>query len=106
MRFSTYLNNVKCMEWKINAQQGVLVDTLFQISEKMETEIVNGEKYYHITKERIIEEIPMFFSEIDTIYRNLKLLHEKNIIKYMKKKKRDYIKITEKGKEWLKWNTL
>lgn len=42
MRFSTYLNNVKCMEWKINANQGILFSLLYDAEEWAEKEIVDG----------------------------------------------------------------
>ena len=82
MRFSTYLNNAKCMEWKINAQQGILFALLYEAPAWAK------------------EELPMFFEKSDTVYRNLKVLQEKGLIEYIKQGKKDLIRITIKGKTW------
>ena len=37
MRFNTSINNVKCLEWGINANQGALFDLLYQASSWAET---------------------------------------------------------------------
>ena len=100
MRFITTLNNQKCMEWKINATQGILFSLLYDVEEWAEKEIVNGEEYYYIPKESVIEHLPMYFDKIDTVYRIIKVLHEKGLVEYVKKKKRDYVRLTKKGLEW------
>lgn len=90
MRFSTYLNNAKCMEWKINANQGILFSLLYDVEEWAEKEIVDGKKYYYIPKESVIEHLPMYFDKIDTVYRIIKILHEKGLVEYVKKKKMEW----------------
>lgn len=100
MRFSTYLNNAKCMEWKINAQQGILFALLYEASAWAKEEIIENKTYYFVSRNLILEELPMFFEKSDTVYRNLKVLHEKGLIEYTKQGKKDLIKITSKGKTW------
>ena len=100
MRFSTYLNNKKCMEWKLNAQQGILFSLLYDCSNWAKEVIVDGQTYYFISRNLVINELPMFFEKPDTVYREFKKLFEKGLIKYIKKDKMDLIRITEKGKEW------
>ena len=86
MRFSTYLNNKKCMEWQLNAQQGILFSLLYDCSNWAKEVIVDGQTYYFVSRNLVINELPMFF--------------EKGLIKYKKNEKMDLIRITEKGKEW------
>lgn len=100
MRFSTTLNNQKCMEWGINATQGILVALLYEANAWANEEIIDDKIYYFVSRNLILKELPMFFEKADTVYRNLKVLSEKGIIEYIKHKGMDLIRLTEKGKSW------
>jgi len=100
MRFSTTLNNQKCMEWGINATQGILVALLYETNAWANEEIIDDKIYYFVSRNLILKELPMFFEKADTVYRNLKVLAEKGIIEYIKHKGMDLIRLTEKGKSW------
>jgi len=100
MRFSTYLNNVKCMEWQINATQGILFSLLYEAPAWAKEEIIENKTYYFVSRNLILDELPMFFEKSDTVYRNLKALQEKGLIEYVKQGKKDLIRITAKGKTW------
>ena len=100
MRFSTTLNNQKCMEWEINATQGILVALLYETNAWANEEIIDNKTYYFVSRNLILKELPMFFEKADTVYRNLKVLAEKGIIEYIKHKGMDLIRLTEKGKSW------
>ena len=100
MRFSTTLNNQKCMEWGINATQGILVALLYEANAWANEEIIDNKTYYFVSRNLILKELPMFFEKADTVYRNLKVLAEKGIIEYIKHKGMDLIRLTEKGKSW------
>lgn len=100
MRFSTTLNNQKCMEWELNATQGVLIALLYEANAWANEEIVDDKIYYFVSRNLILKELPMFFEKADTVYRNLKVLAEKGIIEYIKHKGMDLIRLTEKGKSW------
>ena len=100
MRFSTTLNNQKCMEWGINATQGIIVALLYEANAWANEEIIDDKIYYFVSRNLILKELPMFFEKADTVYRNLKVLAEKGIIEYIKHKGKDLIKLTEKGKSW------
>ena len=100
MRFSTTLNNQKCMEWELNATQGVLIALLYEANAWANEEIIDDKTYYFVSRNLILKELPMFFEKADTVYRNLKVLAEKEIIEYKKHKGMDLIRLTEKGKSW------
>ena len=100
MRFSITLNNQKCMEWEINATQGILVALLYEANAWANEEIIDDKIYYFVSRNLILKELPMFFEKADTVYRNLKVLAEKVIIEYIKHKGMDLIRLTEKGKSW------
>ena len=100
MRFTTYLNNAKCMEWEINATQGILFSLLYEAPAWAKEEIIENKAYYFVSRNLILNELPMFFEKSDTVYRNLKVLQEKGLIEYTKQGKKDLIRITIKGKTW------
>ena len=100
MRFSTTLNNQKCMEWELNATQGVLIALLYEANAWANEEIIDDKTYYFVSRNLILKELPMFFEKADTVYRNLKVLAEKGIIEYIRHKGMDLIRLTEKGKSW------
>lgn len=100
MRFNTYINNSKCLEWELNASQGALFDLLNQLSSWADDVVIDGEVYYFIAKSKILQELPLFYSKIDTVYRHLKILNNKGLIIYKKDGIRDLVKLTTKGKEW------
>lgn len=77
MRFSITLNNQKCMEWGINATQGILVALLYEANAWANEEIIDDKIYYFVSRNLILKELPMFFEKADTVYRNLKVLAEK-----------------------------
>jgi len=88
------------MEWKINAQQGILFALLYEAPAWAKEEIIENKTYYFVSRNLILEELPMFFEKSDTVYRNLKVLQEKGLIEYIKQGKKDLIRITAKGKTW------
>lgn len=100
MRFTHSINAVKCQEWDINLAQGALVDLINQASSWSKTQVVDGEVYYWVSRNKVIDEIPVAYSKPDTVYRSLKTLADKGIINYVKQGKKDLVNFTEKGKRW------
>ena len=100
MRYTTNLNNLKCLEWEINAQQGILFSLLYDANNWAKEIVIEENVFYFVSRNLIIKELPMFFEKPDTVYRHLKTLAEKGLIEHSKKDKMDLIRITEKGKEW------
>jgi len=100
MRFNTLINNVKCKEWGLNSSQGALFDILNQLSSWAKEEIIQGKVFYHISRHKVISEIPLFYSKPDTVYRHFKILREKGLVNYNQVKRKDYIRLTDKGKTW------
>ena len=103
MRFSTYINNQKAIEWGLNANQAALFDLLNQASSWAEEVVVDGVVYYWVSRNKVIEELPLFYKTGDTVYRHFSELNEKGLIVYLKQGKhgdKDLIRLTEKGKSW------
>ena len=100
MRYTHSINAVKCLEWDINLAQGALIDLINQASSWAKPHVIDDEVYYWISRNKIIDEIPVAYSKADTVYRSIKSLAEKGIINHVKSGKRDLINLTEKGKSW------
>lgn len=100
MRYNTYINNAKCLEWDLSLNQGALFDLLNQLSSWADSAFVNGKTYYFVSREKIIEELPLAFQKPDTVYRAVKTLMEKNLINWIKVGSKDMVCITSKGSEW------
>lgn len=100
MRFITHINNVKCLEWGINANQGAVFDLFNQMASWATATILDGVTYYWISREKVVEELPLYCQKTDTVYRYFKDFAEKGLILYQKIGNQDLISITEKGAEW------
>lgn len=100
MRFNTYINNQKAIEWGLNANQAALFDLLNQSSSWAEDVTIDGQVFYWVSRNRVIEELPLFYSKNDTVYRHFVELDKKGLISYQKQGEKDLIKLTEKGKTW------
>ncbi|MFZ7141590.1 helix-turn-helix domain-containing protein [Avibacterium avium] len=105
MRFSSYINNQRCLEWGLNANQGALFDLLNQASSWAKEVVVNGGIYYWVSRNEIIKELPLFYSKPDTVYRHFVALDEKDLIEYRKHDGKDLIRLTAKGKTWNEFNS-
>lgn len=105
MRFSSYINNAKCLEWGLNANQGALFDLLNQAVSWAQEVIIDGVVYYWVSRNEVIKELPLFYSKPDTVYRHFVALDEKGLIKYLKQDGKDLIQLTTKGKTWNEFNS-
>lgn len=100
MRFNTHINNQKAIEWGLNANQAALFDLLNQSSSWAKDVTIDGQVFYWVSRNRVIEELPLFYSKTDTVYRHFVELAKKELISYQKQGEKDLIKLTEKGKTW------
>ena len=105
MRFSTYINNAKCLEWKLNANQGALFDLLNQASSWAKEIVIEGKVYYWVSRNAVIEELPLFYAKPDTVYRHFVDFSKKELIEYLKHGDKDLIRLTEHGKTWNEFNS-
>ncbi|STY65263.1 hypothetical protein FOMAKNOH_02135 [Mannheimia haemolytica] len=106
MRFTSTINNVRLVEWEINITQGALVDLINQASSWAKAVVIDGITYYWMSFSKVCEELPAVFSKEDTVYRQYKVLKEKGIIDHFKMDGKDYVRLTEKGCEWNKFEPI
>ncbi|MCT8824000.1 conserved phage C-terminal domain-containing protein [Glaesserella parasuis] len=106
MRFTSTINNVRLAEWGINITQGALVDLINQASSWAKAVVIDGVTYYWMSFGKVCEELPSVFNKEDTVYRQYKVLKEKGIIEHFKMDGKDYVRLTEKGCEWNKFELI
>lgn len=100
MRYHGRINYVKCHEWGLNVAQGALFDLLNESSSWAKTHIIGNEVYYWVSRNKVLDELPVVYKKSDTVYRNLKVLADKELIVYIKEGVKDLVALTEKGKTW------
>ncbi len=101
MRYTSTINNLKCVEWGLTLSQAFLLDILIISDLWAKRETVDGVDYRWVSRNKVLDEIPHAYKTADTVYRSLKDLADKGIIDYKKLGKKDLIKFTDKGKEWV-----
>lgn len=100
MRYTHSINAVKCLEWDITLNEGALMDLINQSNSWAEPSMVDGKIYYWMSRNKVIDEIPVAYRKADTVYRAFKTLASKGLISYIKDGRRDLVALTEKGKTW------
>ena len=100
MRYNTYINNKKCLEWGLNPSQGAMMDLFNQLHSWAKVVIIDKEVFYFVARSKVVEELPVFYSKNDTVYRHYKKLNDLGLINYKKVNRKDLIQLTDKGKTW------
>lgn len=100
MKFGSYINNEKCLEWGLDLTRGALMDLLSQLSGWAEESFIDGRVYYWVSRNEVIKELPVAYSKPDTVYRHLMEFKKLGIIDYIKVGQKDMVSLTQKGKEW------
>jgi len=100
MRYTTRINNVRALEWGINMTQAALFDLINECASWASTVSINGVTFYWVSRQLVIEELPLVFRKEDAVYRTLKVLEEKGLVETAKMDGRDYVRITPEGAKW------
>ena len=106
MIYTLSINQEKCLEWGITISQGALIDAINRASSWANPKIVEGIKYFWVSRNKLLDEIPLAYGKADTIYRAFKTLVKKGLITYIKEGRNDMVCLTEKGKTWNVKGTL
>ena len=105
MRYGIFINQVMCIKWGITGKKANAAHVfaiLHESSSWAEETIIYGQVFYWTSRQAICEELSYLQLKPDTVYRHLKFLEDKGLIEYVKKGKKDCIRITSEGKKWNK----
>ncbi len=100
MQFILTVNQVKALEWGLNAQQALLFSFVYTAPSWCRPVVVDGKTYYALSKAKIAAEIPLLTDKPDTAYRILKALELVDVIELSSTPKITLVRLTEKGRTW------
>lgn len=100
MKYNININQKKALEWNLSSSEAIVFSWLYELASWADRVEYNGFTYYFASRNKAMEELPIITNRSDTMYRLFRSLQDKNIIKIILLEKRDYIYVTEKGKEW------
>lgn len=100
MQYTVMINQMKALEWGLNAQQAMLFAFIYEVPSWARPVVVEQKTFYAISKEKIVLELPLLTDKPDTAYRMLKALELIEVINLSHTPKITLIRLTEKGREW------
>lgn len=87
-------------DWGLSLPEAYLFAWMYRVPAWAKNVTIEGVVYFFAAKSKAVEDLPLLTKKIDTMYRYYKSLQEKGLIDVIKIADKDYIKLTEKGKEW------
>lgn len=105
MRYTLLVQQKRAIEWGLNLPQSILFSFLFEVPTWAESCEIEGKRYYHCSRFKVIDEVPLVAKKPDSVYRLFCDLSAFGVIEYVKDSKKDWIRITEKGSDWNKSNS-
>ncbi|MGG5572431.1 hypothetical protein [Vibrio diazotrophicus] len=100
MQYTVLVNQLKAVEWQLNPAQAALMAFVYELEAWGDDVVKDDFAYKWISKQKVIDELPLFFSKPDTVHRNLISLEEKGLIVRNFTSKISLVKITPLGREW------
>lgn len=100
MKFTSLIDNYHSKKWELTLQEAYVFSWIYDVPSWAKTLIIGAEVWYFAAKPKAISDIPLLTDKVDTMYRHYKKLEEKGLIENKKVGSEDYIRITEKGKQW------
>lgn len=100
MQFSIYINQMRSLEWGLNLSQSALFAFLYEAQSWAEQIIIDGDTYYWVAKEKVIEELPILTDKPNTIRKLLVDIERLELISRAVRNNKPVFRVTEKGKLW------
>ncbi|SOB76161.1 phage conserved hypothetical protein, C-terminal domain-containing protein [Marinobacter sp. LV10R510-11A] len=100
MQFTLLVDQQASLEWELNTQQAILFSFVHQLPTWAGHVNKNGDIFYAISKQKIVDELPILTDKPDTAYRLLRQLQEKGVVELSSTSKITLVRITKKGKRW------
>ena len=100
MQFTVTINQVKALEWGLNAQQALLFAFVYECPSWAKPVETKDGDFYALSKAKVMEELPLLTDKPDTIYRLLKTLAGAGVIELSSTNSITLVRLTKKGKAW------
>ncbi len=100
MQYTLSINQTKALEWGLNAQQAVLFSLVYECPSWCKPVTKGDVVFYALSKQKIIDELPLLTDKTDTAYRLLKQLSAKGVIEVSHTNSITLVRLTDIGKSW------
>ena len=100
MKYNININQKKSVEWELSTSEAIVFSWIYSLPSWSNSITYNNEAYYFGSRNKACEELPIVTSKFDTMYRIFKSLSDKSLISIISLEKKDYIALTDKGREW------
>ncbi len=60
MRFNIVINQQRCLKYNLNVNQGALMELFSELPSWANDKVIKGKTYWHISRGKVVEEIPLF----------------------------------------------
>ncbi len=104
MKYTITLNQPLMIKYNLNMTKWCMLDILSIAPTWSDVIVVDNKPYYHISRNKIVDELKALDLKPDTVYRYLKELTENGFILYIKKDGKDLITFTQKAKNLFREN--
>ncbi|MBF7065766.1 hypothetical protein [Aliarcobacter butzleri] len=104
MKYTITLNQPLMIKYNLNMTKWCMLDILSIAPTWSDVIVVDNKPYYHISRNKIVDELKALDLKADTVYRYLKELTENGFILYIKKDGKDLITFTQKAKNLFREN--
>lgn len=104
MKYTITLNQPLMIKYNLNMTKWCMLDILSIAPTWSDVIVVDNKPYYHISRNKIADELKALDLKPDTVYRYLKELTENGFILYIKKDGKDLITFTQKAKNLFREN--
>ena len=92
------------IKYDLNMTKWCMLDILSVAPTWSDVIVVDNKPFYHVSRNKIVEELKALDLKPDTVYRYLKELAENGFILYIKKEGKDLITFTQKAKNLFREN--
>jgi DNA-binding PadR family transcriptional regulator len=100
MQYTLSINQTKALEWGLNAQQALLFSFVYECPSWCKAVTKDDTVFYALSKQKIVDELPLLTDKIDTVYRLLKQLAAKGVIELSHTSSITLVRLTDIGKTW------
>jgi hypothetical protein len=100
MTYTIQIDQSHSIEWGLNLSEATLFSFCYNLPAWAETAVINNQVWYFASRNKAIEEMPLITDKPDTVYRLYRALQSKGLIEWQKIGVKDYVRLTDKAKEW------
>lgn len=100
MQYVILINQLKALEWGLDLRLSALFAFLYQVPSWADQIRLENQIWFHISKSKLADELPILTDKPDTIYRQMRGLADKGLIEMTSSGPRTLFRLTEEGKKW------